>query len=67
MILELMHAFMRETDEGLTLKQVFKRFSFHFVFFVLLLLTARHHSRNLDMCRKFAISGIFTQFWKVEA
>ena len=30
MILELMHAFMRETDEGLTLKQVFQVILFHF-------------------------------------
>ena len=32
MMLELMHAFMKETDEGLTLKQVFKQFYFIFVF-----------------------------------
>ena len=45
MILEFMHAFMRETDEGLTLKQVFQVILFHSRIFKLLLFTAVTHKQ----------------------
>ena len=47
MILEFMHA-LRETDKGLTLKQVFKLILYLFRIFVLLLFVARHPKSKIE-------------------
>ena len=57
MILEFIQAFMRETDDGLSLKQVFKVIWWIIGKFRIFLLTARHP------ISKFAI---FTQFWSLD-
>ena len=67
MILEFIHAFMRETDDGLTLKQVFQVILFNSRNFGLLLFTAvtpKSKFGSFVPCGDFAI---FIGFLKVEA
>ena len=63
MILEFIQAFMRETDDGLSLKQVFKVIWWIIGKFRIFLLTARH---PISKFRHVPEIRDFTQFWSLD-